>query len=146
MIPLLICVYVCILAYVWHTHPPTHIYIWGPKQLKDKRNYFSVLFQVIAHHRGKSRQDRYSRQELRQRLQKNAGYSFVLFWLKLCQLSYKTQDCLLSGGTTHSGRSPPTSINNQDNSPLMWPQANLISAIPKLRLFPPKWLLVASNW
>lgn len=73
VIPLLMCVYVRILAYVWHTHPPTHIYIWGQKQLKDKRNYFSVLFQVIAHHRGKARQDRNWRQELRPRLQKNAG-------------------------------------------------------------------------
>lgn len=102
------CVYPCVcMTYIPPTH--THIYIWGQKQLKDKRNYFSVLSQVIAHHRGKSRQDRYSRQELRQRLPKNAGYSFVLFWLKFCQLSYKTQEDLLSGGTTHRGLSPPTS-------------------------------------
>lgn len=39
------------------------------------------------------------------------------FWLVLGQLSYATQNHLPRDNNTHSGQDPPTSLNNQNNSP-----------------------------
>lgn len=48
-------------------------------------------------------------------------------------------------GPTHSVLGPPTSINNQDHSPMKHPQANLIYTLPQLRLS--CWIALAvSNW
>lgn len=48
-------------------------------------------------------------------------------WLMLSLFSCTTQDWLLRSGRAHSGLGPlPPIFNQQDNSPQIWPQVNLI--------------------
>ena len=64
------------------------------------------------------------------------SYYWLAFTGFLSLLSYTAQTYPPRDGAAHSGLGPPTSIITQDNTPQIWPQANLMEVFNWDSLFP----------
>lgn len=109
--------------------------------------YFSLYFQVTAHHEGNPGTE--FKVGTRKRKLKQWPWRNATNWLAfqfVCLFNYKYQSFLASDGTTHSGLNAPTPIINQENSSHPHPWANLMETFLHLGLFLPKWLWFVPRW
>lgn len=107
------------------------------EQFGEESTYLILQFQFSSHQWRKKTQK--LKQELKQRLWRNAAYWFA-FCLMLSSIACTNQAHVPRGGATHSGMGPPIPIISQNNLSQVWLQANLIWAIPQLKLPILRWL------